>query len=241
MLEAAALALLLADTAFHHLMLNGVDAGWFQGRLPVDGRIQFAPRAKVRPTPKDQVNAFWHFGFGAADFDGTVRRLKSASTKFAQEPEPLTETIQYAYLAMPNGALIELFSRPTEGLIHLHLYAEDPIVAGKWFVEHLGLKPRRPLEYKPVKIGKYESWAEAVFDAGPGINLLISPAPTKRPLVAPMTDGPVGYLAFAVDDLDATLSRLPAAAIVMKARATKHGRAARVISPGGAVLELISR
>ena len=182
----ASLALLSAaemPTAhFHHLHLNTTDpaaaiefytsrfdcekarfAGVMDGVWAQKSWILFAKVAT--PPPWELVSAIWHFGWGAEDMKAAYQKQLDMGTRFFT---PLTDisdlanvpNFYYAYVGGPDHALIELNTAGHHHFGHLHLFSEDPIAAGEWYMKYLGAtrrgnRPpsREPRFYKGFQVG----------------------------------------------------------------------------------------
>ncbi|HLN33389.1 MAG TPA: VOC family protein [Gemmataceae bacterium] len=171
---------------FHHLHLNATDPamaidfytsrfdcekGKFVGLQPaVWAQKSWLLFHKVRQAPPwELISAIWHFGWGAEDMKGTYQKQLDMKTKFFT---PLTHVplfgpnFYYAYVDGPDHALIELNTAAHHRFGHLHLFSEDPVAAGEWYMKYLGAKrtgnaatppSRAPFFYKGFQIGPYMS------------------------------------------------------------------------------------
>ena len=211
-------ACLPAETRFHHLHLNATDppavyqffAGRFAGKLDkLFGQIDGFDTgrgwilAQKREIVNEAKTAFWHLGWGAVDFRSAYIRLLDLGTRFAHPAEHLTPELDFAYAAGPHGLLVELNTAKADGLGHIHLWSAHPAVAGEWY-QRLGLKPTRPLDEKPLQVGRYSLSSAASLDAD-GVRVLIFPKPDDVADLAPNEGTLVDHLAFQVDDLDRKL------------------------------------
>lgn len=214
--------LLYSETRFHHLQLNslapeaahqffterfGARPGQALGaKLGVDtgrGWIVAQPAAEV----KEGKTALWHIGFGFLDMRADYIRHLDMGTPFSQPLELLVPGAYFAYVNGPGGLQIEVNTSKQEGFGHLHLWSAHPLVAGDWYQRLLGLKLIRPLEDKPVQVGRYTFGASAYLKAG-DVSVLISPKPDDVPELAPSEGTLVECLGFQVDNLDAMLLAL---------------------------------
>src|SRR5262249_11061671 len=153
---------------FHHLHLNtldpagainfytsrfdceqarflGHDAVWAQRSWLLFNKVKTAP-------PAGLSSAIWHFGWGAEDMQAAYQKQIELGTKFFT---PLTDISAmlggtgsgrffYAYVEAPDRALVELNTSSNHQFGHLHLFSEDPIAAGEWYVTHFGIQRRGP-------------------------------------------------------------------------------------------------
>ena len=243
-----------AETRFHHVHLNTRDpeaahqyfcqrfpgkAGRMLDQVPgVDtgnGWIVAERREEVKPGQ----TALWHLGWGAADFRAEYIRHLDAGTRFGHPFEQLRPSLYFAYATGPEGLEVELNSAQRDGFGHIHLYSAHPVVAGEWY-QRLGLKATRPLEDKPIELGRYTIAASAWLDAG-GLGVIIFPKPEGTDLVA--SDGTVvDHLAFVVDNLDRKMVELRRSGtrILQEARPGPPGvRTALVQGPDRMKIELL--
>ncbi len=90
-------------------------------------------------------------------------------TKFFTPISQLSATFYYAYVEGPDHALIELNTAPHHHFGHLHLFSEDPITAGEWYMKFFGAKrtgnPKTPPTREPRFIRG--------FQVGPNMNLVL--------------------------------------------------------------------
>jgi catechol 2,3-dioxygenase-like lactoylglutathione lyase family enzyme len=171
---------------FHHLHLNTTDSaaaidfytskfdcekGKFVGLQPaVWAQKSWLLFHTVKEAPPwELTSAIWHFGWGAEDMKGTYQKQRDLKTKFFT---PLTyvplfgPNFYYAYVDGPDHALIELNTATHHRFGHLHLFSEDPVGAGEWYMKYLGARrtgnattppSRMPFFYKGFQIGPYMS------------------------------------------------------------------------------------
>ena len=228
---------------FHHLHLNttdpaeaikfytskfdcerasflGEDAVWAQKSWLLFSKVSSAP-------PWDLVSAVWHFGWGAEDMKATYQRQLEMGTKFFT---PITDISDigggtatgaffYAYVQGPDHALIELNTASHHNFGHLHLFSEDPVSAGEWYMKHFGLQRRstRPPSrearfYRGFQIGPSMS---LMMD---NVNLIIYPIQYSKQAYGEQWKGQtaisstkgrvVDHVGFSVDSLNETIERL---------------------------------
>ena len=229
---------------FHHLHLNTLDPegaiNFYTSRFAcekgrfLDHDAVWAQRSwllfnKVKKAPPAGLtSAIWHFGWGAEDMPAAYQKQLELGTKFFT---PLTDISAmlggsgsgrffYAYVAAPDRALVELNTSSNHQFGHVHLFSEDPIAAGDWYVTHLGLQRRGPAPpsreprfFRDHQIGPSSS---LVID---NVNIIIYPVQYSRKAYLPdwqpgqttisSTKGRVvDHLAFSVDNLATTVDRL---------------------------------
>jgi catechol 2,3-dioxygenase-like lactoylglutathione lyase family enzyme len=190
---------------FHHLHLNATDPaaainfytskfdcekGKFAGLLDaVWAQKSWMLFTKVSTPPAwELTSAIWHFGWGAEDMKATYQKQLDSGTRFFT---PLTDIsdiggrnpgatglIYYAYVEGPDHALIELNTASHHRFGHLHMFSEDPVAAGEWYVKYLGAIRRggssQQRIYRDVPIGPS---ASLMMD---NVNMIIYPAAYTR-------------------------------------------------------------
>jgi catechol 2,3-dioxygenase-like lactoylglutathione lyase family enzyme len=116
-----------------------------------------------KPPAWELTSAIWHFGWGAEDMKATYQRQLNMQTKFFT---PLTTiprvspSFYYAYVEGPDHALIELNTANHHHFGHLHLFSEDPVSAGLWYMKYFGATrrgntppSREPRFYEGLQVG----------------------------------------------------------------------------------------
>ena len=229
---------------FHHLHLNtldpaaaihfytsrfdceqarflGHDAVWAQRLWLLFNKVKTAP-------PAGLTSAIWHFGWGAEDMKAAYQKQIDMGTKFFT---PLTDISAmlgggasgrffYAYVEAPDRALVELNTSGNHQFGHLHLFSDDPIAAGEWYVTHFGLQrrgtatpSREPRFFRDHQIGPSSS---LVID---NVNIIIYPVqysqkayaadwPPGQTKISSTKGRVVDHIAFSVDNLATTIDRL---------------------------------
>ncbi len=225
---------------FHHLHLNSVDPAAaiesytsrfdcekasFEGSGAVWAQKSWLLFTKVAGAPPWELNsAIWHFGWGAEDMKAAYQKQLEMGTKFFT---PLTDisdlanvpSFYYAYVEGPDRALIELNTANHHRLGHLHLFSDDPIAAGEWYMKHLGAQrrgtrppSREPRFYRGFQVGPSMS---LVMD---NVNIIIFPIEYAKQAYAEHWQGRtmfsstkgrvVDHVAFSFDNLTEALDRL---------------------------------
>src|SRR5206468_223407 len=94
-----------------------------------------------------------------------------------------TGLFYYAYVEGPDHALIELNTANHHNFGHLHLFSEDPVSAGEWYMKYFGATrrgnpstppSREPRMYRDVQIGPAMS---LMMD---NVNIIIFPVQYSR-------------------------------------------------------------
>ncbi|HXG95429.1 MAG TPA: VOC family protein [Blastocatellia bacterium] len=229
---------------FHHLHLNSTDPAaaiqFYTSKFDCErGRI--AGRAdgvraqkswllfnKVKSAPAwEPVSAIWHFGWGAEDMKAAYEKQIESGTKFF---EPLTDISEftrtpgfyYAYVDGPDHALIELNTASHHHFGHIHLFSEDPVTAGEWYMKYFGATrrgnpsappSREPRFYKELQVGPSMS---LMLD---NVNIIIFPIQFSHKAYAKYWSGGkkemattkgrvVDHLAFSFDNLAEAVERM---------------------------------
>ena len=180
---------------------------------------------KVKTAPPWQLtSAIWHFGWGAEDMKAAYQKQIELGTKFFTPLTDISDILGgtstgrffYAYVETPDHGLVELNTANNHRFGHLHLFSEDPVAAGEWYAKHFGItlrsSTREPRFYRDHQIGPSASFT---MD---NVNFIIYPIQYSRKAYADQWNGltkisstkgrVVDHIAFSVDDVGATLSRL---------------------------------
>lgn len=226
---------------FHHLHLNVTDpaaaidfytqrfdsekarfAGLVDGVWAQKSWLLFIKVAA--PPPWEPVSSIWHFGWGAEDMKAAYQKQLDLGSKFFTPLTDISELTSfpgfyYAYVQAPDGQLIELNTANHHRFGHLHLFSEDPVSAGEWYMKHFGAtrrgnRPpsREPRLYKGVPVGPAMS---LMMD---NVNIIIYPAAyiraaykehwKDRTALEPTQGRAVDHVGFSVDNLDEAIARL---------------------------------
>lgn len=230
---------------FHHLHLNATDPasainfytskfdcekGKFAGLLDaVWAQKSWILFTKVNTAPTSDLNsAVWHFGWGAEDMKATYQKQLDSGTKFFT---PITDISDiggqtgatgrffYAYVDGPDHALIELNTAGHHNFGHLHLFSEDPVSAGEWYMKYLGAvrrgttpPSREPRFYRDFQIGP------AMSLMSDNVNIIIYPIQYSKkaypdawkgqPTMTSTKGHVVDHVGFSVDNLSETLEKM---------------------------------
>ncbi|MEW6126988.1 MAG: VOC family protein [Acidobacteriota bacterium] len=226
---------------FHHLHLNVTDPAanveFYPSKFDCE-KAKFAGRDAVwaqkswllfnkvsKPPAWEPVSSIWHMGWGAEDMRATYQKQLDSGTKFF---EPLTDisdlarfpNFYYAYVEGPDHALIELNTAPHHHFGHLHLFSEDPVAAGEWYMKYLGIKRRSttPPSREPRFYREWQVGPSASFMVD-NVNVIIFPVqftqkfyakywkPGQKTL-APTKGRVIDHVAFSFDNLAEVVERL---------------------------------
>lgn len=173
------------------------------------------------PPPAELIAGIWHIGWGAEDMQTTYQKQVDSGTKFATPITDITamtggsRPFYYAYVAGPDGALIELNTANHHNFGHVHLFSADPPAAGAWYAQNFGWRifaQSQKREFRGVQI------APAAFVTAGHVSMIIYPIEYVRAAAPDAWQGRSGFvttrgravdhLGFSVPDLDVTLDRL---------------------------------
>jgi catechol 2,3-dioxygenase-like lactoylglutathione lyase family enzyme len=227
---------------FHHLHLNSTDpvaainfyttrfdsekakfAGLLDGVWAQKSWLLFSKVSS--PPPWELTSAIWHFGWGAEDMKATYQKQLDMGTRFFT---PLTDIsdlarspgFYFAYVEGPDRALVELNTATHHHFGHLHLFSEDPVSAGEWYMKHLGATrrstnppSRQPRFYRNLQVGPSMS---VMMD---NVNIIIFPIQYSKQdykehwkngqtEISPTKGRVVDHVGFSVDNLAEALERM---------------------------------
>jgi catechol 2,3-dioxygenase-like lactoylglutathione lyase family enzyme len=205
------------------------DAVWAQQSWLLFTKVKAAP-------PWQLTSAIWHFGWGAEDMKAAYQKQIDSGTKFFTPLTDISDILGgnstgrffYAYVETPDHGLVELNTANNHRFGHLHLFSEDPVAAGEWYAKHFGItlrnSTRAPRFYREHQIAPSASFT---MD---NVNIIIYPIQYSRRAYADQWNGQseisstkgrvVDHVAFSVDDLSATVSRLRAEGVKILAAPT---------------------
>ena len=121
------------------------------------------------PPPWELTSAIWHFGWGAEDMKATYQKQLDMKTKFFTPITELGTNFFYAYVESPDRALIELNSASHHHFGHLHLFSEDPVSAGEWYMKYFGATRRGNATTPPSREPRFRNGIQV----GPGMSLML--------------------------------------------------------------------
>ncbi len=242
LIAAACAAACAAQPArFHHVHLNTTDpakaiefyAGRFDcekaklgGMNAVKAQDVWLLFAKVAQAPPwELVSAIWHIGWGAEDMQAAYQKQLDMGTKFYTPLTDIskltgTQGFYYAYVDGPDHALVELNTAAHHHFGHLHLFSEDPIAAGEFYMKYFGAVRRganRPISREPRFYEGYQVGPSMSLMSGQ-VNIIIFPAQHARQAnpkhwegrtgFAPTEGRAIDHVSFAVANLDEALAQL---------------------------------
>jgi catechol 2,3-dioxygenase-like lactoylglutathione lyase family enzyme len=173
------------------------------------------------PPPWELTSAIWHFGWGAEDMKATYQKHLDMKTKFFTPITELGTNFFYAYVESPDRALIELNTASHHHFGHLHLFSEDPVSAGEWYMKYFGATRRGNPTTPPSREPRFRNGIQV----GPGmslmldnVNIIIYPIQYSRKVYAehwkgqtemsPTKGRVVDHVGFSVDNLSETLEKM---------------------------------
>jgi catechol 2,3-dioxygenase-like lactoylglutathione lyase family enzyme len=214
--------------------------------------------AKVETSPpSDTISGIWHIGWGGEDMKAVYQKQLDSGTKFQT---PLTDIsgmtggaensgrFFYAYVDGPDHALIELNTARHHNFGHVHMFSADPIATGEWYKKHFGFAAR--LQKEPRTYRNIQN-APAAFMTANHVSMIVYPVeylttsgyePFKgKSTLAPTKGRVIDHVGFAVDDLDAAMTKLKAAGVKVTAEPRAAGpiKFAFIEGPDQVSIELI--
>lgn len=258
-----------AATGFHHLHLNSPDPAkaieFYTRTFDVTKKTRafgfeavqseniFLLFDKVKKAPATAPDsAIWHFGWGSTAMESDYERHKANGVEFATPLTRLNQSLQFAYMKAPDGALVEINTANTRAFIHTHLYSAAPLCAAEWYVKHLGAASRSsgrqqstgdcnvPFAAPSEPLGVIRSPATTVRFGE--ISLIIYPQQRPTKLVSPRGHT-VDHIALSVADLAGTLDRLKKEGVKVLEEPRLFGgskfRAAMIEGPDAIAIELV--
>lgn len=226
---------------FHHVHLNTTDPAkaidFYTSKFDCEkakfGGVMDAVKAqdvwllftKVPEAPPwELVSPIWHIGWGAEDMKSVYQKQLDMGTKFFTPITDIsklanTQGFYYAYVDGPEHALIELNTAAHHHFGHLHLFSDDPVSTGEWYIKYFNARNRsnRPPSREPRY---YEG-----FQVGPAMSLMSDqvniiiyhwqlakqsyPEQWKDRTALTSSQGrSIDHIGFSVDNLDETLAAM---------------------------------
>ena len=246
MLMAAALAFASAAVSysqahFHHVHLNTTDpaaaidfyTSHFDCEKAKFGGVLDAVKAQEvwllftkvpQAPPWELISPIWHIGWGAEDMKSAYQKQLDKGTKFYTPITDISDLARtpgfyFAYVDGPDHALIELNTAAHHHFGHLHLFADDPVAAGEFYMKYFDAKrrgtapvSREPRFYKEFQVGPSMS---LMSDQ---VNIIIFPSQHARQTNPDQWKGQAGlvsskgrsidHIGFSVDNLSESLDRM---------------------------------
>src|SRR5260370_1513279 len=198
---------------------GAMDAVWAQKSWLLFSKVS-------TPPPWELTSAIWHIGWGAEAMNSTYQNQLDSGTKFFA---PLTDisdlagvpNFYYAYVDGPDHALIEINTAGHHHFGHLHLFSEDPVSAGLWYMKYFGAvrrgnpsnpPSREPRFYKGFQVGPAMS---LMLD---NVNIIIFPVQLSKQSypdqwknvqgITPTKGRVIDHVGFSVDNLPEALERM---------------------------------
>jgi len=147
---------------FHHVRLNVTNPGesirFYSrvfGAVPINfhgNDALFTERSLIlfnkmtQPPPSDLVSGIWHIGWGGVDVKNEYEWWQTRGIDIHTPLSPLPgQDNFYFYLQGPDKELIEINTMGHHRFAHVHLFASDVNETTRWYTQHFGLTPQRPL------------------------------------------------------------------------------------------------
>lgn len=118
---------------------------------------------------------------------------------------------------------------------HVALNVPDPRAMARWYVEHIGMRVVRSVDAPPYMHFLADATGRVIFELYANPKAAIPDYPAQDPLIL--------HVAFAVEDMDATIARLTAAGATVYSDEAQPdgGRLAMLRDPWGVALQLTQR
>jgi catechol 2,3-dioxygenase-like lactoylglutathione lyase family enzyme len=98
------------------------------------------------PPAADLTSGIWHIGWGGVDVKNEYEWWKERGVDIHTPLSPLPgQDNYYFYLRGPDKELIEINTMGHHRFGHVHLFASDVNETTRWYAQHLGLIPQRPI------------------------------------------------------------------------------------------------
>ena len=98
------------------------------------------------PPPSELVSGIWHIGWGGVDVKNEFEWWKARGVDIHTPLSPLPgQDNYYFYIRGPDKELIEINTMGHHRFAHVHLFASDVNETTRWYAQHLGLTPQRPI------------------------------------------------------------------------------------------------
>jgi len=100
----------------------------------------------AQPPPSELSSGIWHIGWGGVDVKNEFEWWKKQGVDIHTPLSPLPGPDNYYfYILGPDKELIEINTMGHHRFAHVHLFASDVNETTRWYVEHLGVTPQRPI------------------------------------------------------------------------------------------------
>ncbi len=245
-----AMAWYLEHLSAEKAKLGGEDALWTQQSWLLFNKVK-------QPPPYDIVSPLFHIGWGAEDMKAEFERQIKLGTTFSVA---LTDAVElfgsgqrdrnfFMYLYGPDHVTIEVQSANHHNFMHVHMLSDDPVAAADWYVKHLGLTPRNSSAavraYRGIPTGPLGG---ASLDA---VTFFWYPTSHAKALYGGEWKGRTQYatnrgrvldhIAFSVDNLDQTVTRLKSegVAVIGAPRMANGLRSVFIQGPDNAEIEIV--
>jgi catechol 2,3-dioxygenase-like lactoylglutathione lyase family enzyme len=262
----------MPEAHFHHAHLNVRDPaasiafytgkfdsekGRFAGQDAVWAQKSWLLFTKVEQSPPwELTSAIWHIGWGAEDMKAAYQKQLDMKTRFFTPLTPLGANFYYAYVEGPDHELIELNTANHHRFGHLHLFSEDPVSAGEWYMKYASAKRRGNATTPPSREPRFYNG----FQVGPSmslmldnVNIIIFPVQYSMKAypehwkgqnrMSPTRGRVVDHIGISFDDLPAALEQLRKNGVKVveeiRPMAGGKGRSAFIEGPDRILIELV--
>jgi catechol 2,3-dioxygenase-like lactoylglutathione lyase family enzyme len=225
---------------FHHVRLNVTNVAesirFYSrvfGAVPIKFRgsdAVFTERSLIlfnevtQPPQSDLVSGIWHIGWGGVDVKNEYEWWKARGVDIHTPLSPLPgQDNFYFYLRGPDKELIEINTMGHHRFAHVHLFASDVNETTRWYTQHLGLTPQRPLPV-PQPDGDMQTLRTIWLNSFrcDNVSFIVFGKPDRDPPppwwrdpplreIKPTQDRPIDHIAFSYPQIEPVFQRMKAA------------------------------
>jgi catechol 2,3-dioxygenase-like lactoylglutathione lyase family enzyme len=228
---------------FHHVRLNVTNAAesirFYSrvfGAVPVKFRgvadAIFTERSlilfnQVTDAPPSALQSgIWHIGWGGVDVKSEYEWWKGRGVDIHTPLSPLPGPDNYYfYLRGPDKELIEINTMGHHRFGHVHLFASDVNETTRWYAQHLGLAPQRPIPV-PDPQGDMQTLRSIWINSFrcDNVSFIVFGKPHREPSppwwpdpplreIRPTKGRPIDHIAFSYRQIEPVLQRMQAAGV----------------------------
>lgn len=257
---------------FHHVRLNvtSVDESvrFYSrvfGAVPVKfhgADALFTERSLIlfnkvaQPPPGELVSGIWHIGWGGVDVKNEFEWWKSRGVEIHTPLSPLPgQDNFYFYVRGPDKELIEINTMGHHRFAHVHLFADDVNETTRWYAQHLGLSPARPIPV-PKPEGDMSSLRTIWLNSFrcDNVTFIVFGKPDRNPPppwwpdkplrdIQPTQGRPIDHLAFSYRHIEPVYERMRSAGVkIVQPIAVQESLQLRsffVLAPDGVLVEIV--